>query len=141
MTKKANRTSWKPGQSGNLRGRPVGSGMTSTMRERIAREVPEILDALTAAAKAGDVGAARLLLERALPSLRPEELPITTPLPQGPDLGATARAVLQAATSGAVSPAAAATLLGAMSSAARVIEVDELMRRIEALEVRANGKT
>ncbi|EIC23791.1 DUF5681 domain-containing protein [Thiorhodovibrio frisius] len=62
---------WKPGQSGNKTGRPRGSINFAKLRKAIADDIPEILEAMVAAAKGGDVAAAKLLLDRALPPLKP----------------------------------------------------------------------
>ena len=55
---------WKPGQSGNPKGRPKGSGDVAQIRSAIATRIPELLEAMMRRALDGDVGAARLLLER-----------------------------------------------------------------------------
>ena len=54
---------WKPGQSGNPRGRKRGAGEVGKLRASIAEHVPEIIAKLVEQAKGGDAGAARLLLE------------------------------------------------------------------------------
>ena len=54
---------WKPGQSGNPKGRPAGTGEVAKLRAAIADRVPELLAAMMARALDGDVGAARLLLD------------------------------------------------------------------------------
>ena len=64
---------WKPGQTGNPKGRPPGRSQITLLRESIAGDVPEILAGLVTAAKAGDVQAARLVLERVLPPVKPME--------------------------------------------------------------------
>jgi hypothetical protein len=38
------------------------------LREAVADALPDVLDAMVRAARAGDVGAARLLMERTLPA-------------------------------------------------------------------------
>ena len=53
---------WKPGQSGNPKGRPAGTGEVAKLRAAIADRVPELLAAMMARALDGDVGASRLLL-------------------------------------------------------------------------------
>ena len=53
------------------------------LRAGIAERVPDILDRLTEAALAGDVQAARLLLERVLPPVKPVELPVELTLAEG----------------------------------------------------------
>ena len=88
---------------------------------------------LTTAALAGDVQAARLLLERALPPIKPVEQPQPLSLPDG-TLTEQGRAVLAAVAAGELAPGQGAALLGAIGTLARVAEVDELARRIEVLE-------
>ena len=126
---------WKPGQSGNPKGRPPGTGEVAKMRAAIAGNVPAILESLTTAALAGDVQAARLLLERALPPIKPVEQSQPLSLPDG-TLTEQGRAVLASVAAGELAPGQGAALLGAIGTLARVSEVDELARRIEALEDR-----
>ena len=132
-TRKPPAAAWKPGQSGNPKGRPPGAGEVAKLRAAIAGQVPAILQSLTAAALAGDVQAARLLLERTLPALKPAEQAQALHLPDG-TLTDQGRAVLAAVAAGELAPGQGAALLGAIGTLARVAEVDELARRIEALE-------
>ncbi len=124
---------WKPGQSGNPKGRPPGTGEVAKMRAANTGNVPAILESLTTAALAGDVQAARLLLERALPPIKPVEQSQPLSLPDG-TLTEQGRAVLASVAAGELAPGQGAALLGAIGTLARVSEVDELARRIEALE-------
>ena len=78
MATKLNPSRWQKGQSGNAAGKPKGTGRLQAMRDQLANEVPAILAALCAMAKAGDAQAARLILERVLPPLKPEESPPTS---------------------------------------------------------------
>ena len=132
-TKKPPAHAWAKGVSGNPKGRPPGAGEVAKLRAAIAGEVPAILQSLTAAALAGDVQAARLLLERTLPALKPAEQAQALHLPDG-TLTTQGRAVLAAVAAGELAPGQGAALLGAIGTLARVAEVDELARRIEALE-------
>ena len=124
---------WKPGQSGNPKGRPPGTGEVAKMRAAITGNVPAILESLTTAALAGDVQAARLLLERALPPIKPVEQSQPLSLPDG-TLTEQGRAVLASVAAGELAPGQGAALLGAIGTLARVAEIDELARRIEVLE-------
>jgi hypothetical protein len=130
---------WKPGQSGNPKGRPTGTGEVAKIRADIAKRVPDILDAMMARALDGDVGAARLLLERAVAPLKAIEQAQALTLPDG-TLTAQGRAVLRSVADGVLAPSQGAALLGAIGTLARVTEIDELEARIAALEVR-NGKS
>lgn len=128
---------WKPGQSGNPAGRKPGTGEVAKLRAAIAEHVPAIVQKLADAALAGDVGAARLLLERVIPPLKASEDTTALTLPEG-RLTDQSRAVLAAIAAGQLAPGQGAALLGAIGTLARVAEVDELTARVAALEVR-NG--
>lgn len=124
---------WKAGESGNVRGRPAGTGKVAKLRAAIAEQLPGLLDAMVARALDGDVGAARLLLERTIAPLRAMEPTQALALPDG-SLTDQGRAVLKAVAGGELAPGQGAALLGAIGALARVAEIDELAARISALE-------
>ncbi len=132
-TRKPPAAAWKPGQSGNPKGRPAGTGEVAKLRAAIADRVPELLAAMMARALDGDVGAARLLLERAIAPLKAAEQSQALSLPDG-TLTQQGRAVLASVAAGELAPGQGAALLGAIGTLARVAEIDELARRIEVLE-------
>lgn len=133
MIEPKKRGRWKAGESGNPKGRPLGAGEVAKLRASIAGHVPEIIGQLVEAAKAGDVQASRLLLERVLPPIKPTELTTPLALPDG-SLTDQGRAVLAAVSTGDLAPGQGAQLLAAISALARVAEIDELTDRIERLE-------
>lgn len=124
---------WKPGESGNPAGKPKGSGEVAKLRAAIADRVPELLAAMMARALDGDVGAARLLLERTIAPLKAIEPPQPLTLPDG-TLTEQGRAVLASVASGELAPGQGAALVGAIGALARVTEIDELAERVAALE-------
>jgi len=124
---------WRSGQSGNPAGRRPGSGSVQQLRQGIEESLPAIIQSLTDKAKAGDVGAARLLLERVIPPLKPVEAPQVLQISEG-DLSGQAKSVVALAASGEVSVAQATQLITALGTLAKLIEVDELERRIQTLE-------
>lgn len=126
-------TSWKPGSSGNPKGRPKGCGFAGKLRTKIAGDVPDIVDALTKMAKAGDPQAARILLDRVVAPLKPQEVAAPISLPDGPaaEQGA---AVIRAIAAGDLAPGQGAVLLQAVANLARVVDLADLERRIAALE-------
>jgi hypothetical protein len=126
---------WKKGESGNPKGRTPGTGKVAKLREAIAEHVPDIIENLTKAALAGDVAASRLLLERVVPPLRASEEPVALALPEGA-LAEQGRAVLGAAAQGQIAPTQASALLSSLGTLAKIVEADELVRRVEALESR-----
>ena len=103
------------------------------LRAAIADRVPELLSTLMAQALEGDTAAARLLLERAIAPLKAAEQPQTLTLPDG-TLTDQGRAVLASVAAGELAPGQGAALLGAISTLARVVEIDELAQRVAKLE-------
>ena len=133
MTEIKKKKGWSKGESGNIAGRPKGTGDVAKLRQVIHSHIPELLGALMTKAMDGDVGAARLLLERVIPPLKAIELPQVISLPND-GLSAQGHAILAAVASGSLAASQGAALIGAVGSLARVVEVDELAKRIEALE-------
>ena len=126
---------WKPGQSGNPNGRPRGSGEIARLRAGISERIPEIIDALISKALAGDISAARIILDRTLPPLRAQEHPLTFELPEG-SFTNQGRAILQAVSQEEVNPRQGAMLISSVAHLARIAEIDELTNRVAALEER-----
>ena len=124
---------WKPGQSGNPRGRKPGSGAVQELRREIERFIPEIIHRMAQKALDGDVGAARLLLERAIPPLRPVEAPQCFDFPVG-TMAAQGRAIVAQGASGDLSVAQVARLVATMSSLSQLIAIEEIDKRLAALE-------
>lgn len=111
--------------------------MAGKLRRAIAEHADEIVQALLERAQTGDVGAARVLLDRVLPAYKATAQSVAMPSLAAGTLTEKAQAVLAAAGAGAVPPDIAAQLLAAIGQTAKVAEIDELTTRIEALE-RAN---
>ena len=125
---------WQAGQSGNPKGRPPGRGQSAQFREALASKLPEVLQAVVQAACAGDMQAARLVLDRCLPALKPLEATIEgLALPTG-TLAQQARDILASVSRGEVAPGQAAQLVASIGAVAKIAEFDELTARIEALE-------
>lgn len=137
--KKAPPHAWKAGQSGNPKGRPVNSGEVGKIRAAIAERVPELMRAMMDKALAGDVGAARLLLERTVAPLKSAESTQALSLPNG-TLTEQGRAVLASVASGELAPGQGSQLITAIGQLARVAEIDELTARIDRLE-KQNGNS
>ena len=127
---------WQPGTSGNPAGRPRGRGEPARLRETLAAALPEILAQLVARAKVGDMNAIRAVLERVLPPIKATEQLVSLSLPAGTSLADTGRALVAAAAAGQLAPGQASAMVAALS---RVVEVEELMQRVEALEGRGEG--
>ena len=130
---------WKAGESGNPAGRRPGSGEVARLRAAIAEHAPSLIQTLIDRALAGDVGAARLMLERVIPPLKASEEATSLALPDG-TLTEQGRAVMAAVGAGELAPGQGAALLAALGTLAKLTEADELTARIEALEARNTPK-
>lgn len=125
---------WKPGQSGNPAGRKPGTSEVQRIRDGIRESLPGILQRLTSQALEGDTQAARLLLERTIPPLKPQDPPAPLPMDTAAAWGAQARQVLAAVSRGDVSASTAAGLLGVLDAAAKLSDLDDMKRRMDDFE-------
>lgn len=122
------------GASGNPAGRPAGASCRAIVMARSWAE-EKGLPLLMAAAEAGDMDAARILIQVGLPRQKPVTLPTELPsLPAGEKLAEQGRAVLEAAARGEISPDAAAAHMGLLRSLAELRQAEDLEARIAALE-------
>lgn len=138
---KKKRGKWKAGESGNPNGRPPGVGEVTKLRNSIAKHLPAIITQLVTKAKEGDAQAARLLLERVLPALKPIEQAVALSLPDGEGITGQGKAIVQAVAAGTLAPGQGAALLTGLGALARIKEIDELERRITQLEGAKHGNT
>jgi hypothetical protein len=103
---------FQKGQSGNPGGRPKGINRIKVLRSMI--DVPALLETLRIAAADGDVSAAKLLLERALPALKLADSPVTLPLGDG--LAEQGRLVMDGIHKGTLTPDQAQRLMSALAA-------------------------
>ena len=135
-------TKFKPGQSGNPGGRPPGAGWVGTARAALEQEwdglagKPGIKAMLISKALEGDMAAIRIVAERVCPPIKASEASTPVELPKG-TLTERANAVLDALGAGDLNTSQASQLMQALGALAKVIETDELARRIDALEARS----
>ena len=109
---------FKPGTSGNPKGRPAGTSLTERLKKAVGEEFDDIVSALLAMAKAGDTTAASLLLARVVPAVKPIQEPIKIGL-QGDSLTDKAASVLDSVSRGELSPADAKLLLDGLARSPR----------------------
>ena len=123
---------FRAGYSGNPTGRPRSE--STALRLQLAERAEGVLQAVLEAALNGDMMAAKMILDRVVPPLRPHAESVLIPVdaPVGPV--STAEAILAAAVAGKIPPDAAVQLLTATASLSRIIETAELQARLEALE-------
>ena len=120
------------GQSGNPAGRPRQA--STLLREELKQHGSEVVGKVIEAAIAGDMAAAKMIIDRLCPALKPMATPVQIALPPDAGLAGVARAFVDAAASGELPSDQAAQLVQAVGSLARVVEIDELLKRIQRLE-------
>ena len=121
-----------PGQSGNPKGR--ASSESKGLRAKLATDGEAVLSVVLEAAKAGDLAACKLVLDRVCPALKPTAAPVYIPLPPQAGIAGTARAFIDAAARGDLPADIAAQMVTAVASLARIVEIDDLGKRLDALE-------
>ena len=125
------------GASGNPAGRPKGiKDKCHRFSEAIESMIPDVLESVFQKAVAGDMTAAKMLLDRSLPTKRPELERVQIPIKENTALNA--RDVLQGVFAGEVSPDVGASLLTAITGVLKAVEVEDLAKRIEVLESKKN---
>jgi Family of unknown function (DUF5681) len=125
-------TKFKPGQSGNPNGRPKDKTPATLIRKSIADGLPEIIKALIAKAKEGDVAAAKVLLDRVCPALKPQALPISLRVNGG--LVEQGDEVIRATLAGEIPPDIGSQLIAALSNQGKLIDLEELADRLKRIE-------
>ena len=123
-------TKFKPGRSGNPQGRPKGSvnRQLAELREAAGRVLPLVVEK----ALDGDADAQRMILERGLPRMKAITPAEAFDLPEG-ELLEQIQAILRQVAKGEISPTAATEIVGLITSAAKVEEVDRLRHETNSL--------
>jgi hypothetical protein len=145
MTPAKKDTKFKPGQSGNPSGRTPGSGWVAEARQALEKDwngtdgANGIKAVLVKKAKDGDMAAIRIVAERVCPAMKAVESVEPLDMP-GATLTERGTSVFDALSRGELGASQASQLLQALGALAKVIETDELEKRIRALEERSNAK-
>ncbi len=130
-------TKFKPGQSGNPNGRPRGSRHKTTLAieklldgegEAITRKAIEL-------AKGGDMAAIRICLDRLAPARKDRHIEFTLPkMEKASDAADASSAIVEAASSGELTPSEAGELMKIVESYARTLQASDFEARLERLE-------
>lgn len=126
---------FSPGLSGNPNGRPKSEAVA--LRESLAGGATNVVKAILTAANAGDMQAAKLVLDRLVPPLKPTAQAVHLALPEAASPLEIARAILAATASGNIAPDVAGQLVAALGTFCKIEEVENLRARIAALESHA----
>lgn len=122
------------GHSGNPAGRPPGA---ANKLLTLAREgALELWPSIMRAAKGGDVESIKLVLGAGMPKAKPMSEVAPLDLPESISLADQARAVVQQAARGQITPDQAVEHMAVLHGAVKVLEFTELAERLDALAER-----
>lgn len=132
-----------PGRSGNPAGKPKGSRNRVLLAlDQIGEDAArEVLGGAVAAAKAGDLGAASLILSRVWPARKGRPVVLDLPaMNSAADLPAALGAVAEAVAGGQISPEEGQSVAAVLEMQRRAIETAEIEARLTALEQKGIGQ-
>jgi hypothetical protein len=127
------------GQSGNPAGKAPGTRHRVTLlAERLMQDDAEgVVNAVIAAARDGDMAAARLVLDRLAPARKDNPVHFDLPVIEtASDAAAAMAAILRAVASGELTPGEAGDVAKLIETFAKAHELCEIEARIVALEKR-----
>ena len=122
-------TRWKPGQSGNPRGRP---GKASEFRNELRKMGPKALKAIKAGIEAGDAACLKIWADRCDPANKATMQTVEF-IADTTDLTQFSMSVLVAISKGEVPPDVGNQIINAAANAARVADIDEIRREMAEL--------
>jgi Family of unknown function (DUF5681) len=138
---KQEKTRFKKGQSGNPKGRPQGvRNKASQMAEMLfANDIQDICKAMIAQARSGNVQAAKIILDRLVPSRKDTHIKIKLPeVKNSNDILRAIECVTQTVACGGISTSEGEALARILDIHARAFELYEFESRLAKLEKREN---
>lgn len=127
-------TKFKPGQSGNPKGKPKGAKDKRTAyRELFENDSEDLIKKVIELAKAGDTTCLKMCIDRIVSPYRARDQVITLDDISG-TLTEKGEKIIEAMGNGELSPSDTASMLTALAAQVKIVEVDELIKRIEKLE-------
>jgi hypothetical protein len=131
---RARKSQFAKGQSGNPGGRPRGiTDRRTELRKLLEPHAGELVQKLVELAKAGDTTALRICIDRLISPLRASDVPVKVPGLEG-SLTKQGKTVMSAIGSGKLAPDTGSALLQALGTLVRIVEADELEKRVKKLE-------
>ena len=136
-TGKKQRAGFKPGRSGNPKGRPVGARNKATIavESLLDGEAEAITRRCIELAMAGDITAIRICMDRICPPRKERPLSLSLSHPENPsDLAGVMAEVFSAMGRGEITPSEAQVVAGLVEVSRRGFETREIELRLSALE-------
>jgi len=133
---------FKPGQSGNPAGKPPGAKNRATVLAQALfnGEAEALTRTIIELAKAGDMQALKICIDRLCPPMKAQSAPVQVEIPSTDSMSDIANSFIKAAAEGRLAPDVATQLVSAVGTVAHVAEVDELKERLTALEAAVGRK-
>jgi len=128
---------FKPGQSGNPNGRPKGARHKTTLaiEKLLDGEAEDITRKAIERAKEGDMAAIRICLDRLAPPRKDRHILFTLrKMERASDAADASAAIVEAASSGELTPSEAGELMKIVESYARTLQASDFEARLERLE-------
>ena len=128
---------FKPGQSGNPRGRPPGpSKLTRLSRALLEDNAEQIMQVVIAKALAGDATAMKLLVPRLCPAPRTPPTPFTLPkdISSIEGLARATDQIITAVADGTLTCENARDIQQLLSAKRQILEISDVERRLSNLE-------
>ncbi|WP_059723608.1 DUF5681 domain-containing protein [Burkholderia cenocepacia] len=133
-------TRFRKGESGNPAGKPKGARDKRTaLRELLQPHAADLVQKAVELALAGDTAALRICIDRCIPAVKAKDEPINIAGLTG-SLANQGKTVVAAMAAGTITPDEAAAVMAVISAQAKIVEADELEKRIAALEEKSDGK-
>jgi hypothetical protein len=132
------KTRFKPGQSGNPNGRPKGARNATTIaiEELLEGEAEALTRKAIDLAKAGDMQALRLCMDRLAPPRKDRHITFELPaINSVADSVQASSALLLAVANGEITPSEAAEVGRLIDGFVKAIEVSDIQMRLERLEM------
>lgn len=133
---------FKPGQSGNPKGRPQGSKHKATIaaQELLDGEAQTLTKKAVELAKTGNVLALRLCLERLIPPRKDRPISLKLPKLEGvADIPMVLEAVLKAVAQGEITPGEGQAVAAMLEAYRKGVELGDFEIRLTALEERTGS--
>jgi hypothetical protein len=140
-TERINQMPFQQGQSGNPSGRPPGARNKATIiaESLLQGEVEELTRSAIARAKAGDMAALRMCLDRAAPPSKRRTIAFDLPpLRSAADAASALAAITAAVAAGELTPAEAGELFKLVEGYARMFEVSTFAQSLARLRGEPN---
>ncbi len=131
---------FQKGKSGNPAGKPKGAKDKRTeLRALLYPHKEKLVQKAVDLALTGDTTALRMCLDRLVAPLKARDGAVTFSIDGGTGIADQGRDVVTALTKGELTPDEAASIMSVLSAQARIIETNELEKRVTELEAKTGA--